>query len=214
MTKAKGSQGCGPRRVWEGRLTLPSELSFWELESWWTPEPSRNDCKGQNTSHWGVLYIIGNLLKCRCLKWSCMTLLDIYNTSYGKKKSWESNCQFDSWPQKGWESTRLPCVQMECDTPLEGFWQELQLCFRPHPNQRSQQDVMFPQSCGSPTLTILGFPFWGVPKQKGHLGGGLAERRIEYYMGEGGGFPRVWAVVSLVSPKSPVACPSTKGVTT
>ncbi len=31
-------------------------------------------------------------------------------------------------------------------------------------------------------------------------------------MGEGGGFPRVQAVVSIVSPKLPVACPSTKGV--
>jgi hypothetical protein len=29
-------------------------------------------------------------------------------------------------------------------------------------------------------------------------------------MGEGGGFPRIQAVVSLVSPKLPVACPSTK----
>jgi len=88
--------------------------------------------------------------------------LDIYNTSYGKKKSWESNCQFDSWPQKGWESTRLPCVQMECDTPFEGFRQELQLCFRPHPNRRSQQDVMFPQSCGSPTVATPLWPSVGV----------------------------------------------------
>jgi hypothetical protein len=31
-------------------------------------------------------------------------------------------------------------------------------------------------------------------------------------MGEGSGFPPVWAVVSLVSPELPVACPSTKGV--
>jgi len=30
-------------------------------------------------------------------------------------------------------------------------------------------------------------------------------------MGEGGGFPRVWAMVSLVSPGLPVAYPSTKG---
>jgi hypothetical protein len=30
-------------------------------------------------------------------------------------------------------------------------------------------------------------------------------------MGEGGGFPQAPAVVSLVSPKSPVARPSTKG---
>jgi hypothetical protein len=30
-------------------------------------------------------------------------------------------------------------------------------------------------------------------------------------MGEGGGFPRVWVMVSLVSPELLVACPRTKG---
>jgi hypothetical protein len=30
-------------------------------------------------------------------------------------------------------------------------------------------------------------------------------------MGEGGGFPRIQTMVSLVSPELPVACPSTKG---
>jgi hypothetical protein len=30
-------------------------------------------------------------------------------------------------------------------------------------------------------------------------------------MEEGDGFPRVWAVVSLVSPKLPMACPNTFG---
>jgi hypothetical protein len=30
-------------------------------------------------------------------------------------------------------------------------------------------------------------------------------------MGEGGGFPRIRVVVSLVSPKSPMACPNIKG---
>jgi len=34
-------------------------------------------------------------------------------------------------------------------------------------------------------------------------------QRILY--GGGGGFPRVRAVVNLVSPELPVACPSTKG---
>ncbi len=34
----------------------------------------------------------------------------------------------------------------------------------------------------------------------------------EYYMGEGGGFPRVWAVVSQVSPSCPWLVPNTKGV--
>jgi hypothetical protein len=31
-------------------------------------------------------------------------------------------------------------------------------------------------------------------------------------MGEGGGFPGVWAVVSQVSPRLPVASPKTKSV--
>jgi hypothetical protein len=37
------------------------------------------------------------------------------------------------------------------------------------------------------------------------------ERHKVYYMGEGGGSPQVWAVVSQVSPKLLMACPSTKG---
>jgi hypothetical protein len=51
----------------------------------------------------------------------------------------------------------------------------------------------------------------GNPGIKSHSNVGAAERRKEYYMGEGGGFPQVRAVVNLVSPESPVACPSTKG---
>jgi hypothetical protein len=51
----------------------------------------------------------------------------------------------------------------------------------------------------------------GNPGTKNHSDVGAAERRREYYMGEGGGFPRVQAVVSLVSPELPVTCPRTKG---
>jgi len=40
---------------------------------------------------------------------------------------------------------------------------------------------------------------------------GAMERRRKYYMGEGGGFPRIRAVVSHVSPELLMACPSTKG---
>jgi len=44
------------------------------------------------------------------------------------------------------------------------------------------------------------------------LDASAAVRRKEYYMGEGGGFPRVWAMVNQVSPRLPVACPNTKSV--
>jgi hypothetical protein len=53
--------------------------------------------------------------------------------------------------------------------------------------------------------------FLGSLEIKSHSNVGAVERRRKYYMGEGGGFPRIRAVMSLVSPESPVACPSTKG---
>jgi hypothetical protein len=55
-------------------------------ESFETFEILKFDYRGQNTSHWGVLYIIEKLSKCRCRKWACMSHLDIYSTSYGKRK--------------------------------------------------------------------------------------------------------------------------------
>jgi hypothetical protein len=85
----RGAQECG--RVWEWTLTLSNELPFWELESWWIPKTSESNCKGLNSSPWGVLYIIEKLLKCRCPKWARMTHLDICNTTYGQKKGRESN---------------------------------------------------------------------------------------------------------------------------
>jgi hypothetical protein len=57
--------------------------------------------------------------------------------------------------------------------------------------------------------TVLGL-FLGSPEIKSHLDVGAAERRREYYMGEGGGFPRVRAMVSLESLESLVASPSIK----
>jgi len=64
------------------------------------------------------------------------------------------------------------------------------------------------------TGTVSGL-LLGSPGTKSHSNVGAAERHKEYYMGEGGGFPRVRAMVSLVSLVSLellVACFSTKGV--
>ncbi len=66
----------------------------------WTPKNSELDCRGQNTLHWGVFYVVGKFLKCRCSKWPRMSHLDICSISYGRKKGQESNCQFDSRPLK------------------------------------------------------------------------------------------------------------------
>jgi hypothetical protein len=44
--------------------THTPEMGTWESSG--TPKISEFDCRGQNTSHWGVFYIIGKLLKLRC----------------------------------------------------------------------------------------------------------------------------------------------------
>jgi len=67
-----------------------------------------------------------------------------------------------------------------------------------------------PKVPGVQTGTVLGFHF-GSPEKKCHLDASAAERCKKYYMREGGGFPRVRAVVSQVNPGLPVACRSTKG---
>jgi hypothetical protein len=50
---------------------------------------------------------------------------------------------------KSQESTQFRCVQVECDTLLENYWGELQVCFRVHPNRRFEFGVMSSQSPGS-----------------------------------------------------------------
>jgi hypothetical protein len=70
-----------------------------------------------------------------------------------------------------------------------------------------------PKVAGVPTLGILGLPF-GSFETKCHLDVALVERRKVYYKGEGGGFPQVWAVVSLVSPNLLVARLNTKNAQT
>jgi hypothetical protein len=67
-----------------------------DLESSGTPECLEFDSKAQNTSHWGVLSVIGKVLKRRYGKWPRIGHLDICSSSYGQKKGRESNWQFDS----------------------------------------------------------------------------------------------------------------------
>jgi hypothetical protein len=66
------------------------------------------------------------------------------------------------------------------------------------------------QNPRSPNRDNFGTPTW-ESRDKRPFGCGPLEWRKVYYMVEGGGFPRIQAVVSVVSPRLPVACPSTKG---
>jgi hypothetical protein len=62
-------------------------------------------------------------------------------------------------------------------------------------------------------VRISGFPFESLGT-KCHLDVGLVERHKVYYKGEGGGFPQVWALVSLMNPSLPTVRFSTKSVLT
>jgi hypothetical protein len=66
-----------------------------------------------------------------------------------------------------------------------------------------------PKVVGVPTLKISGLPF-GIPGSKCHLDVGFVERHIVYYKGEGGDFPQVRVMVSLVNPNLLVAHPNTE----
>ncbi len=84
-------------QVWGWSSTLGKSE---DLKSFGTPECLELDKKAQNTSHWGVLGVIGKVLKRRCRKWPRIGHLDICSPSYGRKKGRESNWQFDSRPLK------------------------------------------------------------------------------------------------------------------
>jgi hypothetical protein len=61
---------------------------------------------------------------------------------------------------KSRELTRPRCVQVECDTPLKNSQGELQLCFRFHPNGRSERKFMITQIPRSPNQDSFGTPPW------------------------------------------------------
>jgi len=84
-------------QVWGWSSTLGKSE---DLKSSGTLECWELDNKVQNTSHWGVLGVIGKVLKLRYRKWPRTGHSDICSPSYGQKKGRESNWQFDSRPLK------------------------------------------------------------------------------------------------------------------
>jgi len=146
------------------------------LKSCGTPEILKFDCRGQNTSPWGVFYTIEKVSKCRFQKWPRMSHLDIWSTSYGQKKGRELNYQLPT--TKSRESTRPRCVQRECDTPLESSRRELQLYFKPCLDRRSEREVMTSQSPGGPSRDSFETPLWESRDKKpfGRGCGGVTQR--------------------------------------
>jgi hypothetical protein len=104
---------------------------------------------------------------------------------------------------KSQESTFFRRPIWACNMALKRPRRGLQLWFRPCCDPTLQSGVMAVQSCGSPA-EIISRLYFGSSGNLCHSDVASATNRREYYMGEGGGFPRVRAVVSLV-------CPSARG---
>jgi hypothetical protein len=179
-------------------VTHTPEMGTWESSG--SPENSELDCRGQNTFPWGVIYIVGKVLKLTCRKWPRMSHSNICSTSYVRKKGQESDWQFDSRPLK--VGNRLDAGV--CRQSATHHWKALKESYKfasdLSPIGGLTKELWTAKIPGVQTETISG--------EKVPLG---CKCNREYYMGEGGGFPRVRAVVSLMSPKSLVTRPSTKG---
>jgi hypothetical protein len=175
-----------------------------KMESSGTPENSEDDLKGQISLHWCLFYINGKLLKWRCPKWPRMGHLDIYSPSYGQKKGQESNCQFDFRPLK---VGNRPFSDMSSRSATQ-FWKALDENYNFGldlvPIQVRGEELWVSKVLGLQLETVSGLQLLS-PGKKSHLDVASAESCRVYYMGEGGGVPRVRAVVSLV-------CQSTRGL--
>jgi hypothetical protein len=108
---------------------------------------------------------------------------------------------------KSQESPRLFYIQVMCHTPLKSFQRGLQLFFISIGSMLTKLWAL--EITENPTLGISELPF-GSPGTKWHLGVSPMARHRVYYKREGGGFPQVRVVMSLVNLSLLVAHPNTK----
>jgi hypothetical protein len=169
----------------------------------WSPKRtlkfSERNFRGQNPFPWRFFYIIEKILKCRCLKWACITHLDIWNASYGQKKGWESNWRFDSRPLKVKNRPNF----LVCRKRVTYRWKALDKGYSFALNLIAIGGL-HRKLCAFKVTRVLVVGISGLalrnPWTKSHLDVAPVERCRVYYKREGGGFPWVQAVVSLVCP--------------
>jgi hypothetical protein len=72
------------------------------------------------------------------------------------------------WPRttKSQKSTQPLFMQVKCNAPLESSQRKLQLCFRLHPDWKSEQKVIGPQNCGNPNRVSFETPLWESRNKK------------------------------------------------
>ncbi len=125
-----------------------------------------------------------------------------HNTSYGRKKGRELNWQFDSQPLKVRNQPDLVVCRWSATHRWKVLEESYNFSLDLIPIRGLSWELWAPKVPGVQAKTVSGLLF-GSPGIKSHSDVGPVGERKEYYMGEGGGFPRIWAVVSQVS----LCCP-------
>ncbi len=222
--RPRGCKVAGQKEARESHHILPGSVRKGEGVNPHTPKAtptlgdgvpvdSQNFREQFDSMAWRVLYIIGKLLKRRCLKWALIAHLDIWNTSYGKKKGRESNCQFDSWPEKVGNWPDLLSFRQRATYRWKDFDEGYNFFLDFISIQGLHAKLWRPKVARVPTLAISRLSL-GSPETKSHLDVGPVKRCRVYYKGEGGGFPpspgRGESCVSVLL----VGRPSTKGAPT
>jgi hypothetical protein len=140
-----------------------------------------------------------------------MNHVDIYSPSYGQKKGQESNWQFDSRPLKVRNRPDSNVCRRSATWRRKYLEESYKIALDLIEIRGLSKKLWMPKVPGIQLGIVSGLLLGSLGK-KCHSDVASAESYKEYYMGEGGGFLRVGAVVSQVSPRSPVACPNTKRV--
>ncbi len=138
-----------------------------------------------------------------------MSHLDIFSPSYGQKKGRESNWQFDSRPLKVKNRPESDVDKWNATWRWKALEEDYNFGLDLVPIRGRGEKLCSPKVPGVQTGTVLGLHFGSLGK-KCHSDVTSTSERREYYMGEGGGFPRVRAVVSQVNPRLLVVGPNTK----
>jgi hypothetical protein len=142
------------------------------MDSQWTPESSKGDFRGQNPLDWRVIYIMGNLLKQRCLKWARMTHWTSETQVMAKKKVGSQNGQFDSQPLKVENWPDFLVCRWHATYRWKAFKEDYNFASHLSSIRGLHIKLWGPKVARVPTLEILGLPF-GSPRTKCHLDVGL-----------------------------------------
>jgi hypothetical protein len=129
------------------------------------------------------------------------------------KKGRESNCQFDSRPLKVNNFLDFLGYRWRATYHWKAFDEGYNFALDLTSIGVFHEKLWASKVTGVPILGISGLPS-GSLRTKWHLGAGPMAMHRLYYKEEGGGFPQVQAMVSLVSSCLLVVRPCTKSVPT